>query len=126
MPVEDLGNIGYIRSLWDAFRSGGVAKMAELVPPDVRWRPLQGAGRSLQGTEDLAAFWASREVEMPSLRMFHGEGDDVLVEAEYRRDDGSDTTLWLLYRFQGRRLVEAIGFPSETQARSYSPPPASD
>jgi SnoaL-like domain len=128
MPLEALGNIGYVRRLWDAFRSGGVAAMAELVPPDVTWRPGQADGRCLQGTEDLAAFWASREVEVPSVRMFHGDRDDVLVEAEYRRDGASSTTVWLLYRFQGERLVEAISFPSEEQARSYYRPalPADD
>lgn len=95
MPLDALGNIGYIQRLWDAFESGGVAKMADLVPPDVTWRPLEAAGRPLHGTENLVAFWSSREVEMPTRRMFHREGDDVLVEAEYRRDDGSVTTVWV-------------------------------
>lgn len=126
MPVEALGNIGYIRRLWDAFRSGGPAAMAELVPADVAWRPLAADGRCLQGTEELAAFWASRSFEMPTIRMFNGERDDVLVEAEYLGDNRSGTTIWLLYRFEGERLIEAIGFPSEAQARSYVPPSISD
>jgi hypothetical protein len=50
----------------------------------------------------------------------------VLVEAEYRGDDGSGTTVWLLYRFEGERLIEAIGFSTEAQARSYVPPSMSD
>jgi hypothetical protein len=57
---------------------------------------------------------------MPKLRMFHGDGDDVLVEAEYRQDDRGVRTVWLLYRFDGPKLIEAVGFPSEAQARSYS------
>lgn len=121
MPLDPLGNIGYIRRLWHAFESGGAAKMAELVPPDVVWRPLAADGRCLQGTEDLAAFWTSCAFEMPTIRMFNGHRDDVLVEAEYPGDDAGGTTVWLLYRFEGERLIEAIGFSSEAQARSYRP-----
>jgi hypothetical protein len=44
---------------------------------------------------------------MPSTRMFQGRGDDVLVEAEYTQDDGSARCVWLLYRFDGDRLIEA-------------------
>jgi ketosteroid isomerase-like protein len=123
MTTDALGNIGYVRRLWDAFESGGVARMAELIPPDVTWRPLEADGHALEGTDGLDAFWSAREVEMPSLRMFHGNGDDVLVEAEYRHDGETVTTVWLLYRFQGQRLIEAIGFPTEAQARDYRPPP---
>jgi hypothetical protein len=119
MQLDALGNIGYVRRLWDAFNSGGAAKMAELVPADVAWRPLAADGRCLQGTEDLAAFWASRAFEMPSIRMFNVERDNVLVEAEYQGEDESATTIWLLYRFEDARLIEAIGFSSEAQARGY-------
>jgi hypothetical protein len=47
------------------------------------------------------------------------------VKAEYRPADGIAKTVWLLYRFDGERLVEAASFDNETQARSFSPPPAS-
>jgi hypothetical protein len=120
MAGDALGNLGYVRRLWNAFESGGVMKMAELIPPDVTWRPLEAGGRVLRGTDDLSAFWSSREVEMPTLRMFHGHGDDVLVEAEYGHNNGSERTVWLLYRFHGDRLIEAIGFPDKAEALSYS------
>ena len=119
-----LGNIAYVRALWAAFEAGGVAAMAALVPPDVRWRPLGAGGRVFRGTRELTEFWASRDAEMPALTMFHGRGDDVLVEAEYGRDDQRRRAIWLLYRFDGDRLVEAIGFSDEAQARGYRPPPA--
>ena len=119
-----LGNMEYVRRLWEAFKSGGVPAMAALVPPDVEWRPSEAGGRALHGTEDLERFWCSREIVMPTLRMFHGRGDDVLVEAEYERDDGSVRTVWLLYRFNGATLLEAIAFPDEAEARAYLPPPA--
>lgn len=125
MSRDELGNIGYVRRLWKAFETGGVPAMAELVPPDVSWRPVEAKGHVLRGTQQLDDFWSSREYVMPRLRMFHGHGDDVLVEAENPRDDGSVRTLWLLYRFDGDRLVEAIGFVDEEQARSYSMPTAS-
>jgi hypothetical protein len=124
---DELGNIGYVRRLWKAFEKGGVSAMAELVPPDVSWRPVEAKGHILRGTQELSDFWSSYgDYVMPRLRMFQGHGDDVLVEAEYPRDDGSVLTVWLLYRFDGDRLVEAIGFADEEQARSYSSvPPAS-
>ena len=127
MSRDELGNIGYVRCLWKAFETGGVPAMAELVPPDVSWRPVEAKGHVLRGTQQLDDFWSSRDYYvMPTLRMFQGHGDDVLVEAEYPRDRGSVRTVWLLYRFDGDRLVEAIGFADEEQARSYSTmPPAS-
>lgn len=87
-----LGNIAYVQVLWAAFEAGGVAAMAALVPRDVRWRPLAEGGRVLRGTRELTEFWGSRDVEMPTLRMFHARGDDVLVEAAYRHDDGGVST----------------------------------
>lgn len=125
MSPDALGNIRYVRRLWKAFESGGVHAMAQLLPPEVSWRPLEASGRTLRGTQELDEFWSSREVVMPTLTMFHGEGDDVLAEAEYARSDGSVRTVWLLYRFEGDRLVEAISFTNEAQARSYSAATAS-
>jgi hypothetical protein len=73
--------------------------MAALVRPDVEWRPSEAGGRALHGTEDLQRYSCSHEIVMPTLRMFHGRGEDVLVEAEYESDDGSVRTVWLLYRY---------------------------
>jgi hypothetical protein len=114
------GNISYVGQLWRVFKHGGVLAVAELVPPDVIWRPLAANGRALHGTRELEEFWSSREVVMPSLTMFHGYGDDVLVSAEYGQEDGSARCVWLLYLFDGDRLLEAVGFEDESQARSYA------
>lgn len=119
VSTDPLGNFGYVTRLWRAFESGGVAAMAALIPPDVTWRPTAANGRALRGTDALYEFWSSRRIEMPKLRMFHGHGDDVLLEAEYSRAGGGGRTVWLLYRFEGDRLVEAIGFENEAEARSY-------
>jgi hypothetical protein len=43
------------------------------------------------------------------------------LRREYRREDADPRTVWLLYRFDGDRLLEAIGFEDEAQARSYRP-----
>ena len=125
--AEDaLGNIGYVKRIWEAFAKGGVAAIADLVDDDVIWRPRAAQGHALRGTRELADFHSSAKRAMPALRMFRGNGDDVLVEAEYASEDGDVTTVWLLYRFDGQRLVEAIALPDEGQARTYSPPSASD
>jgi hypothetical protein len=116
------GNIPYVGQLWEAFKRGGVSAMSKLTPPDVIWRPLAASGHTLHGTRELEEFWSSRDVVMPSLRMFHGHGNDVLVLADYPQEDGTVSSVWLRYRFDGDRLVEAIGFEDETQARSYGGP----
>lgn len=120
MSIVALGNMGYVKRLWDAFERGGVSAMADLVPPDVTWRPLEAGGGVLRGTEHLGEFWSSREFEMPTIRMFYGQGDDVMVEAEYSGHDQSARTIWLVYRFDGDRLVEAVSFKNQEQARSWS------
>jgi hypothetical protein len=120
-----LGNIEYVRLLWEAFKSGGVPAMAALVPSDVEWRPTEAGGRALHGTEDLERFWCSREIAVPTLRMFHGRADDMLVEAQYERDDGSVRPVWFLYRFSGATLLEAVAFPDEAEACAFWRPPAS-
>src|SRR5947208_12286218 len=82
-------NFEYVGRIWDAFRAGGVAEMADLVPDDVQWRPLEAEGRTLDGTGELQEFWASHVVSLPTPRMLHGRGDDVLLQAELRLSDGS-------------------------------------
>jgi hypothetical protein len=57
---------------------------------------------------------------MPKIRMFHGHRDDVIVEAEYPRPHEGARTIWLLYGFDGERLVEAVAFRDEREARCWS------
>jgi hypothetical protein len=66
----------------------------------------------------LQAFWASHVVELPTPRMFHGRGDNVLLQAELPLPDGTVRTMWLLYRFKGTTLIEAVAFEDEAEARS--------
>jgi hypothetical protein len=65
-------NIEYVARLWDAFRTGGVLKLAGLVPPDVEWRSIHAEGRVLRGTRELHEYWEGRdlELELPLPRMF--------------------------------------------------------
>ena len=116
-----LGNIAYIRKLWRAFETGGVSAMAAMTPPDVRWHPSAADGQALHGTRQLTDFWDGRDLRVPSVRMFHHLGDDVLVEAEYDDNGEPLRTVWLLFRFDGDRLLEAIAFPDEPQALGYGP-----
>ena len=116
-----LGNLTYVRRLWAAFAAGGVSAMAGLAPPDVRWGPLDVRGRPLHGTRQLAEFWDGRGIEVPSLRMFHHVGDDVVVEAEYGDDGEVERTVWVLFRFHGDRLVEAIAYPDEPELLACGP-----
>ena len=51
-----LGNIGYVRRLWKAFECGGVPAMADLLPPDVTWRPIAADDQPLRGTQELEEF----------------------------------------------------------------------
>jgi hypothetical protein len=48
--------------------------------------------------------------------MFHTIGEDVLVRAEHALADGSARTLWWLFRFDGRDLIQALSFATESAA----------
>jgi hypothetical protein len=77
-------NLEFVAELWRAFETGGAAAIADLVPPDVEWRPLQTGGEDLRGTPGLREFWAPPNLAMPTPQMFQAHGDDVLVHAERR------------------------------------------
>jgi hypothetical protein len=113
-------NTEYGARLWSAFRTGRADELAELVPDDVDWQPLRAGGRMLRGTREMHEFWASQDVDLAVPKVFHGNGDDVLVKAELPLSDGRVESVWWLYRFEGRRLVQAVGLEDEAEARSYS------
>lgn len=114
-----LGNMAYVKLLWEVFKAGGVAAVAEFVPRDVEWRPMAGEVREAGSSQDVDEFWSSEAIERTTPTMFHASGDDVLVEAHDERDDGDGRTLWSLYRFRGGSLVEAIAFSDAATARSF-------
>jgi hypothetical protein len=70
VPLEALGNIGYVRRLWDAFSRAALPRWPNSSRLTWEWRPLAADGRCRQGTEELAAFWASCAFEMPTIRTF--------------------------------------------------------
>jgi ketosteroid isomerase-like protein len=113
-------NIEYVARLWEAFRAGGVDELARHVPDDVEWKPSGSDGRLLRGTRELRDFWSAREAELPEPTMFHGRGDDVLVRAEFPQRLAAQP-LWLVYRFDGRRLVQAVVFETEAEAMAADP-----
>jgi len=41
------------------------------------------------------------------------------VQADYGLQDGGAWSVWMLFRFDGNRLIEAITFEHESEARSY-------
>jgi anti-anti-sigma factor len=108
----DMGalNVAYVRRLWDAFQTGGIAALADLVPDDVVWRPATGNGQVLVGIRQLIQFWSAREPPPLVAREFEAVGEDVLVHRERIWPDGSTMPLWSLYRFHGPRLIEVLSF----------------
>lgn len=114
----ELKRMTYVARLWQAFADGGVDQLAELVPPDVQWRPTDEPS-TLRGTEELRAYWngnPDRDMPMPIAYESHPEG--VLVHAERLVPQKGTAHVWLLYRFEGDVLVEALSFADEAEARA--------
>jgi hypothetical protein len=122
VPAEasraELKRIAYVTRLWQAFADGGVDELSPLVPSDVQWSP-PGGPSALRGTEELRSFLDAhpdRDMPMPIAYEPHPEG--VLVHAEHLDPQKGMRHLWLLYRFEGDRLVEALSFEDEAEARA--------
>lgn len=109
-PDSDVpaGNVAYVRRLWEGFRTGGLPRLAEMVPDDAEWRPLERGGRPLRGVWGLAEFWAPGRI----ATSFAALGDDVLVVTQL--EDGSE--VWSLFWFDDRRLLGAATFEDQSEA----------
>lgn len=119
---DALVRMNYVARMWQAFADGGVDELAKLVPADAKWQP-PGQDTPLRGIDELRTFMeehSGREMPMPIAYEVHGE--DVLVHAEQVIGNGAAGHLWLLYRFEGQRLVEALSFEDEDQARAQLQP----
>ena len=111
-------NLDYVRRMWEAFRTGGAAAFAEMVPEHVDWRPWQARGRILHGRRELREFWSSGELATPVTASFTALGESILVRCEYPMPGGSHKEIWSLYRFEGRRLTQAASFDQKVDALS--------
>ena len=110
--------MNYVARLWQAFADGGVDGIAGLVPPDVKWAPPDQNG-VLNGTDELRDFMDEHpERDMPMPVGYEAHHEDVLVHAERVVPAGGTADIWLLYRFDGQRLVEALSFDDEDRARA--------
>lgn len=107
-------NATYVSQLWDAYAKGGAERFASLVPDDVEWKSAWSGGRVLHGTDELLEFWRSRPGPKITPSILTAVGVDVLIT--WRLEDGEPKELWSIYRFEGRRLVEAETFEREAEA----------
>jgi ketosteroid isomerase-like protein len=120
MPAE---NVDLVRRLWDAFESGGIDAVVEIVDPDVEWEPYGGGGTVYRGHEGLKAYMQLRadqnEVTEARLYSAFAKGDAVVARGEVRiRGPHGITTSqpgWL-YEFRNRKLVRFRGFPTQDAA----------
>jgi hypothetical protein len=55
---------------------------------------------------------------MPMPTAYEAHHEDVLVHAEQLVSNGTTGHVWLLYRFEGDRLVRALSFDDEAAARA--------
>jgi anti-sigma B factor antagonist len=109
-PASDvaLGNLAYVRRLWEGFSRGGTSRVAEMVPDGAEWRPLRPGGEALRGGEGVSAFWGAGQAPAS----FAALGDDVLVGV--RIEDGDQ--VWSLFWFDDRRLLGAATFEHRAEA----------
>ncbi|HTX31383.1 MAG TPA: STAS domain-containing protein [Solirubrobacteraceae bacterium] len=106
------GNVAYVRRLWEAFEKGGGEHVVKIAPENTRWKPL-GAAKPLR-TSELQDYLDSRPAFSLTPDLVTTVGHDVLVTWGVR--DGKLTTMWSLFRFHERQLVEALSFDSEPEA----------
>jgi uncharacterized protein YbcI len=104
-------NVEFVHLLWRAMLEEGIDAVADLVPADSRWRPAGERGPLLRGVDDLRAYWDGRDGPLPEPECIQARGDDVLVTAASPAGNGGGVQrIVCLYRFERRRLVEAIAY----------------
>ncbi|MEA2269837.1 MAG: SnoaL-like domain [bacterium] len=118
-PVE------YIRRLWRTLERHGLEAMLELTPADVVWEPLGAGGRPLRTHDELRAYFAAMGREGRSqeatFHTFEAVGSCVLVIGGLRHFDPggfSDSQPSWVYVFEEGRLVRAVGYDTEAEARA--------
>jgi uncharacterized protein YbcI len=106
-------NVEFVQLLWRAMQEEGAEAVADLVPADSVWKPGGEDGPLLRGTGDLIAYWDGRDEQLAQPVAMVARGDDVLVTAALPVQDAGEVAARIrcLYRFERRRLVEAIAWP---------------
>jgi len=112
-------NVGVVRALWAAFRSGGIEQLIHLVGEDVEWQPLAAGGEVLRGADQVRDYFsrmASAGEELDAIpHSYRAAGDVVLVSGTLRvrgpRGLEERTAHWI-YRLNDGRLVRAAGCSS--------------
>jgi ketosteroid isomerase-like protein len=112
-----------VKRIWRAFDRQGLEAMLSLVPPDVQWEPIAGAGAVLNGRDELRAFWAetTRAGRSSSARAYRYQqvGTCVLVTGSLRESDPTglrDTQPTWVYFFDGEQLRRAVGYRTRADA----------
>jgi len=112
-------NVGVVRALWAAFRSGGVDQVLQLVDESVEWQPLGARGKVLRGPEELREYFSRMESageEMDAIaHSYRAAGDAVIVSGTLRvrgREGLEERTAHWLYWLHDGRLVRAEGCES--------------
>lgn len=105
-------NIAFARRMYAAWRAGGVAELARMVPAGVQWLPTGADGPVLAHTEELLSYWKrSGAVEEAAPTWFTGVDGDVIIETTWKRRGGMLQRTLSLCEFDGRRLVRALTVP---------------
>jgi ketosteroid isomerase-like protein len=127
MPSRGMASdhVDYVRRLWRAYERQGLDAMLALTPPDVVWEPLRGSGRLLRTHDELRAYFNEHEragrSQEARVYTFEPVGDHVLVAGSLRDVEPhgfrESQPTWV-YFFRDGRLVRAVGYQSETEARA--------
>jgi hypothetical protein len=118
-------HVDYVRRLWRTMERQGLDAMLALTPPDVLWEPLRAAGRALRSPDELRAYFAEMDREgrpqEASVYTFEAVGSCVLVTGQLRDFDAhgfNDSQPAWVYFFRGDRLVRAVGYETDAEARA--------
>jgi ketosteroid isomerase-like protein len=117
--------VDYVRRLWRTLHRSGLDAMLDLVPPDVVWEPLRATGRALRTHDELRAYFAELDrdgrPQEATVYTFECLGSSVLVTGTLRDFNGgafSDSQLAWVYFFEDGRLVRAVGYHTDAEARA--------
>jgi hypothetical protein len=115
VPSGPESHIEFVARLLAAGAKADLDAISALVPNSVEWRPHGGGASQVNDEDTFDAFWAAPQFKHSVPRAFHQRGDSVVVELEPDPVVATGTALWLVFCFDGGRLLSASACPGAAE-----------
>jgi ketosteroid isomerase-like protein len=113
-------NVESVRSLWRAFRRGGIEAVLGIAAPDVEWVPFGAGGEVLRGHDALRDYMERRRAtgneSIVEPISFSDLGEHVLVYGRYTAAGSEPQPVFWLYTFHDGALVRFEAFDQQAKA----------